>query len=559
MTLWQEINQDLIKKALSEFSFEEMLPIKETQDHYILKINDDLYYKFKATKSIWNHLRVHGDIQRIESHKETNLNAQQFFIDINIYIKTSDITLSNYLEEINNTLYSDLEIKNQTITSDEILKLNGDNQQCFLSGHPKLLPNKGRIGFSSKDLDQYAPESRNPIQFRWVLVKKEKLKGLDLTPDTLWTIDQSFSIEDEKIHILKQIESKLDVYDLMPIHPWQWDNVIKMQFQDELQNETLIDLGVAGDSYLPQASIRTLSNITSPKKYDIKVPVSILNTSCVRGLPHKYLSITPKLSFEMENIVQNDELLKSVIILKEMKAVALEQNHFHQIKDAAYRYHEQLGAVWRESSQLNSRSILSGVLIHQDHSGKTVFESYLDASGLSASEWLKKYAQTVVLPLYHLQAKYGIGLVSHGQNIMVQLKDSAPCGLVLKDFHGDLRLAKGSESVASHKELTKLPPEHLIHDLYTGHFITVLRFLSGTLEDRNIISETDFYKIFATVIEGYGKTNPAIDLLQPTFPKVLVNKVRFQIGYGDNAKRPIPMLGSEINNPLYLSLRKESL
>ena len=46
----------------------------------------------------------------------------------------------------------------------------------------------------------------------------------------------------------------------------------------------------------------------------------------------------------------------------------------------------------------------------------------------------------VVVPIYHLMAKYGVGIVAHGQNVTLVLEDNFPAGCLIKDFHGDLRL-----------------------------------------------------------------------------------------------------------------------
>src|SRR5690606_17228107 len=141
-------------------------------------------------------------------------------------------------------------------------------------------------------------------------------------------------------------------------------------------------------------------------------------------------------------------------------------------------------------------------------------------------EWLKHYTTTVIVPLYHLQLKYGIGVVAHGQNIVVKTRQGLPVGLILKDFHGDLRLSNThtSQFTALADRLTHLPPEHLIHDLITGHFITVLRFMSKALHDSNALTETQFYQIISQEIRNYLAKNPELknpktNLLAPTFQR----------------------------------------
>jgi aerobactin synthase len=42
-------------------------------------------------------------------------------------------------------------------------------------------------------------------------------------------------------------------------------------------------------------------------------------------------------------------------------------------------------------------------------------------------------------------------------------------------------------------------------------------------------------------------------------PRVLVNKVRFKIGYADSHERPVPMVGDELLNPIVLGMNKGAL
>ena len=128
---------------------------------------------------------------------------------------------------------------------------------------------------------------------------------------------------------------------------------------------------------------------------------------------------------------------------------------------------------------------------------------------------------------------------------------------MIKDFHGDLRIANDSSHLFSQKgfdKLDQLPPEYLIHDLYTGHFITVLRYVSRVLEEEKLLKEESFYQILGQVVENYHQLQKnipdSVNLLRENFERVLVNKVRFIAGYDETSERLRPVLGKEIINPL---------
>lgn len=549
MNHWTHANHQLIAKAIGELHFEEILSPVAENGAWKVELKSGVTYHFQGRMGSWGHLWVQTEGLKRSSAQgtELELSAGQFFIDTRAETGMSDITLATFIEEMNNTLYCDTQLLQQeTLTAREMTQLADVKLQQRLPGHPKLLLNKGRMGWSAEDLKRYSPESGESFQLHWILVHDSKLVG----SETVATERQ-------------------DGYRLMPVHPWQWDNVIAQQFQSEIAQKMIISLGVSGDFYSPQTSLRTLSNVDHPTKPDLKLPLSILNTSCVRGLPQKYLSITPELSQVLTRLLQEDALLQNVSVLNELSAWGYQHPLFHQVAGASYRYHEQLGAVWRESVsaklQSGEQAVLSASLFHRDSQGVTMLTAFAQEAGISVEAWLQAYARQVILPLYHLQLKYGIGVVAHGQNIVVRLKQGTPVGLILKDFHGDLRLSSAHQSLHQSlfpqivPHLTQLPPEHLIHDLITGHFITTFRFIAGALEDSKVLSEARAHQILAKEIETYQKQHaelvkPHTNLLAKIFPKVLVNKVRFKIGYGDNAERPLPMLGQELINPFFREL-----
>lgn len=567
INLWESANQDLVAKSIGELTFEEVLRPESQGASFELRTQSGTHYQFTGWKTVWEYLRVKPSSLLRNGEKVTS--AAQFFSDIQLETGMNDITFGNFLEEMHNTLYSDTKLKekNSSLSVQEVVKWDGDKIQSILNGHPKILLNKGRIGWNTEDLARYAPESREAFKLFWIGVNKSLLT-VNLSDST--TLDQILtqSFNDSDLIEFKNILIKKHMgpeFVIIPVHPWQWKRFIQIQFAAEVHAGAIIPVGEYGDNYRPQISIRTLSNITRPDKMDIKLPLSILNTSCIRGLPAKHVEMGPKLSQALETLCQQDEILKDTVILKEAAGFTFVHPSYRKVEKAPYRYHEFLGAVYRESAlsklQANEQAILTASLFHQDEKGHSLIGEYIRHSGMSATEWLKLLFKTVVTPLYHLQVEYGVGLVAHGQNIVLILKDHKPYKMILKDFHGDLRLSSELpqksqvffEAVA--KDITRLPEHYLIHDLITGHFVTVLRFISAVMKESEGLEEKIFYSLLSEVIQNYkntraSKISESVDLLRPEISRVLLNKVRFSIGYGDSDVRPLPILGSPLNNPL---------
>src|SRR5690606_9918911 len=109
------------------------------------------------------------------------------------------------------------------------------------------------------------------------------------------------------------------------------------------------------------------------------------------------------------------------------------------VKGAPYRYNELLGCVWRESVESvredNEKAIPTAALLLRKRE-ESLLALYIKKSNISERQWIRHYFQSVIIPLYHLQLQYGVGLVAHGQNTILVLKNNIPSPLIIKDFHG---------------------------------------------------------------------------------------------------------------------------
>ena len=358
-------------------------------------------------------------------------------------------------------------------------------------------------------------------------------------------------------------------YTVMPVHPWQWDHVLQQAHIQDLMTGDLVLLGAFGGEYLAGPSLRTVTSLDRPGNPDLKLALTILNTSAWRGIPGKYIQHGPALSEWLQGIVHADAALADrVVILMERYGIWYRHPLYEQLPDSPYQHHETLGAIWRDNAKshlkANQKAYLYAVLLHPDQDGIPLAATFAKKAGLALDQWLAKLFDHTVAPLYHLLCKYGVGFIAHGQNLTVILENNLPVGVAIKDLQGDVDLvnqtfpeqAKLPEDVR--EVLAQKPPEYIVHNIQTGHFVTVLRFLSSRLAQARQISESDFYQILRDSLDRYMASHPDLkerfdlfDLLKPTLPRVCINKVRFEIGYEDSGQRPLPGLGTDLVNPLF--------
>lgn len=446
-----------IAKAIEELHFEEVLKI-HSQDGQSFSLElDGANYFFEARYGAFGHVWVDPhSLKREVDSVSAPLCASAFMKEARSMCDMDVLSFGTFLEELAQTIYSDKILLNKQAKTnlDQLSKLSIPEIDGHLNGHPKLLLNKGRLGWGFSDIERYSPEGGRTFQLKWLAAKKDSLvMGLDDELNNEALLKESLASHEIEKFKADLGDRNLEDWFIFPVHPWQWRRYIQIQFQDHIYHNELVYLGKAGDFYRPQASVRTLSNVYRPWKSDIKLSLSILNTSCVRGIPPKYIKVGHKLSKFISGIIAGDELFKraGTESLNEKAAISMRNKNFDGLDGVAYRYHEMLGVVWR-SSALEAgggvQVVPTAALAHRQFGEGYLIEKYIKESKLAPSEWFELYFKKVFIPLYHLQLAYGIGLVAHGQNILLKMKDGIPVGMALKDFHGDLRFSEDIHALA---------------------------------------------------------------------------------------------------------------
>ncbi|MCX4028351.1 IucA/IucC family siderophore biosynthesis protein [Endozoicomonas sp. SM1973] len=611
---WIIANQTMVAKLISELAYEQAFQIKLAHteadqlitnssdvrpsfQHLTLQLASGVIYHFEGWQNIWGQYVIRPSSlfrQEIVVQQESEnyqpalenldkeithspaISAAAFMLDAKAELGLVDESLAEHYEDMYATLVADCQLlaMKKDLRADDFIKWDINQQQCLFNGHPKFVFNKGRRGWGSQDLALYAPESRQTFQLCWIAVKQENTT-FAVADQWSWQklIDSAVPAE-EQVEMQKLVQhygGHPDDYLLLPVHPWQWQNKLSTLFAELIANGEIIYLGEWGDLFLPQLSLRTLSNMSRPEGLDIKLPVTIMNTSCYRGIPRRYILAGPEASSWLNKVFKQDLFLQSMgaEILHEPASAFVGHPVYNHLNQAPYRYHELLGVIWRESIneklKSNETAILMAALMECDEQGQSVIGAYIQASGLSPTDWLAKLFRVVVLPFYHLLCKYGVSLIAHGQNVTIILEDNQPKRILLKDFQGDMRLVdrelpESADLPASVKEVTvKLPEELIIHDLQTGHFVTVLRFISP-LTTALGVAEPVFYRLLGKEIRVYMAQYPELnerfqrlDLFKPKILRIGLNLAKFRHQTDSSQSRMLPDMDQLLDNPLYIA------
>ncbi|QGH33287.1 IucA/IucC family siderophore biosynthesis protein [Gracilibacillus salitolerans] len=582
---WEAVGEHLLTKMISEFMYEDIIfptvvSEKENIIVYELKPNNKVIYQFEGKKRLMDSYHIFKDtIRRFENGNwEKGDNPIQFILDIQETVGMTSLTTGHLIKEYNNTLLADAHIleKKQSITSDDIVNMDYVELEGEMEGHPWITYNKGRIGFDYQDYLSYAPEQKKKVKLSWVAVHQD-VATFQSIPDLNYKNLIKGELGKGKIEQFKGKLTKENLdssnYFFLPIHDWQWTNVIIQYFSEDIAKRRIVPLGNGDDDYLPQQSIRTFANTTDKAKHHVKLPISILNTLVYRGLPGERTVVAPMITNYIHKIKKEDSFLHDecrVILPGEVASINYNHPYYEKLKGAPYQYLEMLGVIWRESiySFLDEgeKAITLASLLYVDKDGKPFVSSLIEKSGLNVKEWLDQLFSVMLLPLLHYLYKYGIVFSPHGQNTVLVLKDNKPHRLAIKDFVDDVNVSDEPlpELDSLPKKLIPVlrsePAEGLCQFIFTGLFVCHLRYLADILDVYYQYDEEAFWSQLRQSIVDYQERFPELeerfrifDLLRPSFTKLCLNRNRMiDYGYSDDDDRPHASEFGKVHNPLYV-------
>lgn len=587
--IWEAVSLKLLTKMLSEFMYEEIIQPDVIDDKgdvitYQLNLPNGLGYRFTATLRVFDSYRVDPNSIYRGDHDTWVLatNPFQFVLDIHETVGMTGETTAHLLKELTNTLIADAHIQHRKQSNTvDLLNLSYAELEGEMEGHPWITFNKGRIGFGYDDYLAHAPESKQSIQMTWLAIARTQsaYNGVqDLDYDRLISEELSPEIIAQFNGLLTDRGLEPNQYYFMPVHHWQWHNIVVPIFGEAVALQHIIYLGQSEDLYLPQQSIRTFVNTSHHHKRHVKLPLSILNTLVYRGLPNERTQVAPKVTEYIKAIHANDPFLSEecrMILPGEVASLNYNHTYYQQLPSAPYQYKEMLGCLWRESvltyTDPDEKAVTLASLVHLDADGYPFILKLVDASGLTLEIWLEQLFNTILPPLLHYLYQYGTVFSPHGENTILVLKDNAPSRLAMKDFVDDVNISDqplpelANLSPELRKVLLTEPPEGLCQFIFAGLFICHHRYLSDILAQHMCYSEVKFWRQVRQAILNYQAKFPQLqerfelfNLLAPQLTKLCLNRNRLiTYGYEDDSDRPHAAAYGKVNNALHTTQTDE--
>ena len=438
----------VIGQLLEALIFENAFNYEKSNGQIKFFISDDLFYSCDAKQHFsFNRIKLNpSSLVRYDAVQKSSSspNLKALLADLKHIIDADPIKWQSFNDELNLTYVKHAQTlglsPNQPLRTLSYIEQEARINNAHLY-HPSF---KSRIGFDLKENQKYSPELSQGFSVQWAATHKSLCKlVLSETINLNQLYKQHFS--DKDLHAIREELTAHQVdfndYILSPIHPWQWDKIIELYYQDAISNQLIIPLKIAGPTYLPQQSIRTLSNITDISALSLKLAMNLVNTSTSRVLAPHTVQNAAKMSDWLYKIVEQDHILekqRKPVILREIAGLSINQPIALAVQYGA------LACIWRESiyhylNEGESATPVTG-LMQLDTDQKPLIDHWIKQYGIEF--WLEKLLKNAYLPIMHILWCHGLALESHAQNMVLIHKDGLPVKAALKDFHDGIRFSR---------------------------------------------------------------------------------------------------------------------
>ncbi|EOV9674433.1 IucA/IucC family siderophore biosynthesis protein [Cronobacter turicensis] len=309
-------------------------------------------------------------------------------------------------------------------------------EQALLVGHAFHPAPKSHEPFDETEARRYLPDFAPRFPLRWFAVNKACVAGESLGLD-LRTRLLRFAAQSAPA----LLEHFTDTRWLVPMHPWQAAYLLTQPWCQALVEEgELIDLGEAGAPWLPTSSSRSLYSETNNDM--IKFSLSVRLTNSVRTLSVKEV----KRGMRLARLAQTSRWQALQARYPTMRV--MQEDGWVGLRDAEGNIQEESLMALRVNLLFDTPQTQTNVLVSLTQAAPDGGDSLLACAVRRLSErlslplaqaarcWVQAYCERILLPLFSAEADYGLVLLAHQQNILVEMQQDLPVGLIYRDCQG---------------------------------------------------------------------------------------------------------------------------
>ncbi|SMR71961.1 Siderophore synthetase component [Aliiroseovarius halocynthiae] len=528
---WTRAEDRVLTQLIEALLFEGVVNFTQCDDRLSIQASDRVQYFCTVQDDLgFDRIRIkRRTLRRVANGELSVCFVAQFLTDIRRTLITDPQRWPIFERELAETLAK----HSQSLANPTRLPLRDldyiEQEARVSNGHLYHPCFKSRTGFTLDDNTKFGPEHSEGFAVIWIAVKADTVSAnCSATTNIECLAHQHFSKTEQ--HTIKRqfrdLDRKAADYVIVPVHPWQWTHSVEMLYRPQIIAGDIIRLDVAGPTYLPQQSVRTLSNLDDIRLPSLKLSINMSNTSTSRVLAkHTVLNSAP-ISDWLAEMLRDDPIIPDTqkpVILKEFAGLSVNS------AAAISAQYGSLGCIWRESvyAHLNADQSATPMtaLTQIDTDAKPLITPWIETHG--AKLWVAQLISCAYLPVLHMLWYHGVALEAHAQNMVLIHRDGLPVRVALKDFHDGVRYSrKWLRAPDAMPELQDSPPAHqainpnsyletddadeLRDFMFDALGFVNLAELGWFIQSHFDLEEARFWQIIADCIQTYQAEHPQL-------------------------------------------------
>lgn len=323
-------------------------------------------------------------------------------------------------------------------------------ERLCVEGHPLHPGTKTKMGMAPQDVFGYAPEFDGVAEVRMVAIRRSHAVG---SHDAAFTDSNTLFLSHHPALAgpvgaeLGRLGLSLDDVLLVPVHPWQWENVLFELYSEEIAQGIVVPLPGIRLDYGATASFRTMVPLER-EGLVLKLAVDSQMTSTVRSISPATALNAPRFSALIQDVLAREPELQALMSpICELGGVSFASEDASPAQRERKR--RNLTVVWREpiaSDAPRALSIVGSALYAESPvTGKPVLievlEAYAQNTGVgslreAAGPFLARYTSLLLPGVLTLLTRYGIALEGHMQNCIPVFEAGIPVRMHFRDWGG---------------------------------------------------------------------------------------------------------------------------
>lgn len=396
-------------------------------------------------------------------------------------------------------------------------------ERLVTRGHPYHPAAKIRRGMDPAAALAYAPEHARRVPLRFAAVSRDLAKavaagdGPGVTGRLLAAFD---GLEAAAADALPPGRG-LDGYVLVPVHPWQFHQVLPERYRDERAAGDVVLVEGFEHPTAPLLNLRTLApyptEATGQAPPHCKTAIGVQLTNVERTLSPQAVHNGPRVT-ELLRGITDDAAGDRLGVLDELAAAGVHPPGGPHVEGEAWDHARHLGGLLRENprghplARAGDRVVPASGLVARTPAGEPLLaeglrrhadEADLASTRAAARSWWEALVETTVPGNLRLMTSHGVALEAHLQNTLLVLEGGAPAGLLVRDLGGIRlhagRLARRGLAVDPYpdSDLDADGETDLHRKLYYTLFQNHLAEVAATLDRLTAVDEAELWGVAA--------------------------------------------------------------